>query len=107
MLRSVQRCAADPGSIKTSHLFGGPGSAEQRTGRCFASSGERCTASGTRTLSPSRRDAAVDGEDHARRISGAVGGEECHQVADLPRICRTAERQALLEFLVTVFVAEL
>ncbi len=28
----------------------GPGSAAQRTGRCFASPGERCTASGTRNM---------------------------------------------------------
>src|SRR6266404_3662145 len=55
MLRSAPPlaawCAADPGSIL---LYGnmGPGSAEQRTRRCFASPGRRCTASGTRGQLP-------------------------------------------------------
>src|SRR4051812_13049698 len=58
-------------------------------------------------LTPSRADAAIDRKDHARGIAGAVGGEERHQVADLARMGRTAERQAFLEFLVAVLVAEL
>src|ERR1051326_3624263 len=56
---------------------------------------------------PPRRNTAVDGEDHARRIARAVGGEERHEVADLARMRRPAERHALLEFLVAVLVAEL
>src|SRR6266704_2762957 len=45
-LRMAKQCAAEPGPM----LVLGPGSAEQRTERCFASPGERCTASGTRDL---------------------------------------------------------
>src|SRR5258708_18909044 len=44
--RCAKRCAAEPGPM----LVRGPGSAEQRTGRCHASPGVRCTASGTRDL---------------------------------------------------------
>src|SRR5215471_16666656 len=58
-------------------------------------------------LSPSRRNPAVDGEDHARGVAGAIGGKERHQVADLPRMRGPAAWHALLEFLVTVLVAEL
>src|SRR5271163_4389345 len=61
----------------------------------------------TAPLPPTRADTAVDGEDHARGIAGAVGGEERHQVTDFARVRRPAERQALLEFLVAVLVAEL
>src|ERR1700735_1857770 len=58
-------------------------------------------------LPPARADAAVDGVDHAGRIAGAVGGEECHQVADFAGVRGTTERQALMKFHVAVFVAEL
>src|SRR3954447_26839521 len=58
-------------------------------------------------LSPARADAAVDREDHARGVAGAVRRQECHQVADLARVRGTPQRQALLKFLVAVFVAEL
>src|SRR3984893_8214826 len=58
-------------------------------------------------LSPPRGDPAIDCKNHARGIAGAVGGEEGHQVSDFPGVRGTAERQALLEFLVAVLVAEL
>src|SRR5205807_736000 len=61
----------------------------------------------TAGLTPPRRDTAIDREDHAGSVAGTVGGEERHQVADLPRMRGTGERQALLEFLVAVLVAEL
>jgi hypothetical protein len=52
--RSTQWCAADPGSTPSDGTkladTMGPGSAVHRAGRCFASPGERCTASGTRGL---------------------------------------------------------
>src|SRR4051812_38658754 len=60
-----------------------------------------------RYLSPPGADAAVHREDHARRIAGAVGGKEGHQVADLAGVRGPGERQALLEFPVAVLVAEL
>ena len=41
MPRIAKRCAADPGSIAYAGIFMGPGSAEQREGRCTAS-GTRC-----------------------------------------------------------------
>src|SRR5271168_4276875 len=67
-----------------------------------------CFAALAMTLSaPSRRDAAVDGEDHARGVAASVGSEEGHEVADLAGMRGAAERQSLLEFLVAVLVAEL
>ena len=65
------------------------------------------TASEGVSLSPSRGETAVDRVDHARRVASAVGGEEGHEVADLARMRRPAERHALLELLVTVLIAEL
>src|SRR5471032_2775281 len=65
------------------------------------------TSLSTWRLAPPRTDAAVDGEDHARGITGAVGGEVRHEVANLPGMRGAAEWQALLEFLVAVLVAEL
>src|SRR5215472_6180122 len=58
-------------------------------------------------LTKSSRNAAVDGEDHARRIARAIRRQKRHQVPDLARVRRPAERQSLLEFLVAVLVAEL
>src|SRR4051812_25514791 len=57
--------------------------------------------------SPPRADTAVDGEDHARGVTRSIGSEEGHQIADLARMRRPAKRQAFLEFLVAIFVAEL
>src|SRR5580700_11245708 len=62
---------------------------------------------GMTTLSPARRDAAIDREDHARGVGGTVGGKERHQVADLAWMRGAAVRKPFLEFLVAVFVAEL
>src|SRR5262249_11392136 len=59
------------------------------------------------TLAPPRGEAAVDGKNHARRVTRAVGGEIRHQVANLARMRGPAERQAFLEFLVAALVAEL
>src|SRR6202166_5367030 len=58
-------------------------------------------------LSPSGGDAAIDGKDHAGGITGAVRRQKRHQVADFAGVRGAAERQALLEFLVAVLVAEL
>src|ERR1700682_2770620 len=66
--------------------------------------GARCRAS---RLTPACGDAAVDGKNHARGVTGAVRRKERHQIADLAGRGRAAERQALLKFLVAVFVAEL
>src|SRR6187399_3242521 len=59
------------------------------------------------TLAPAGRVPAVDGEDHTRRIPRAIRRQERHEVADLARMRRPAERHALLEFLVAVLVTEL
>src|SRR3954464_2493795 len=59
------------------------------------------------TLAPPGRMPAVDREDHARCIAGAIRRQERHEIADLARMRRPAERHALLEFLVAVLVAEL
>src|SRR4029077_19059743 len=49
MRRTAAWCAAAPGALVSFIVFQiGPGSAMQRTGRCFASPGARCIASGTR-----------------------------------------------------------
>ena len=45
----AKRCAADPGSIVLPHRLGSR-LCGASSGRCFASPGERCTASGTRDL---------------------------------------------------------
>ena len=42
-------CAADPGSMKLSSAWV-PALRSSVTGRCYASPGERCTASGTRDV---------------------------------------------------------
>src|SRR6185312_8209433 len=58
-------------------------------------------------VTPPGADASIDGEDHTRGVAGAVGGEERHQVTDLARLCRAAERQTFLIVRVAVLVAEL
>ena len=59
------------------------------------------------SLSPPRRMPAVHGKDHARSISRPIRRQERHEVADLARMRRPAERQAFLKILVAVLVAEL
>src|SRR6202790_2038683 len=66
--------------------------------------GARCRAS---RLTPACGDAAVDGKNHARGVTGAVRRKERHRVADFAGMGGAAERQDLLKFLVAVFVAEL
>src|SRR3569833_2192728 len=58
-------------------------------------------------LTPACAYAAIDRIDHTRRIPRVIRRQERHEVADLARMRRTAERQALLEFLVAALVAEL
>src|SRR6202022_2044826 len=56
---------------------------------------------------PAGPDAAIHGKDHTRGIAGAVGGQERHQVGDLPRAGGPPEPKALLQFLVAVLIAKL
>src|SRR3954468_13615725 len=58
-------------------------------------------------LTPSCADSAIHRIDDPRRIACAIRRQERHEIADLVRMRRPAERQALLEFLVAALVAEL
>ena len=69
---ALWRCAADPGSIVLPHRLGSR-LCGASSGRCFASPGERCTASGTRDLllhTPSSE--TLVARSAARRVSNHV-----------------------------------
>src|SRR6185437_16141423 len=79
-----------------------PGSSPGMTARILGLSARTKDA-----LTPASANAAIDREDHARRVTRAVGCEVSHEIADLTRVRGTAERKAFLIFAVAVLVAEL
>src|SRR5476651_1490752 len=89
------------------HLRSGADAPSRNDGVWIASSLTLLAMTVGVSLPPARADAAIDRKDHTRGITGAVGRQVGHEVADLPGMPGTAERKALLKFLVAVLVTEL